>query len=69
MKISKLAILAAGALAFGLASAQRTEVDLETGEILNTTTGERIQAQPLPGFIQDIARAGGLINYVKGSAQ
>ena len=32
MKISKLAILAAGALAFGLASAQRTEVDLETGE-------------------------------------
>ena len=32
MKISKLAILAAGALAFGLAAAQRTEVDLETGE-------------------------------------
>ena len=44
-------------------------VDLETGEIMNTTTGEKIQGQPLPGFIQDIARAGGLINYVKGSAQ
>ena len=44
-------------------------VDLETGEISNTTTGEKIQGQPLPGFIQDIARAGGLINYVKGSAQ
>ena len=44
-------------------------VNLETGEILNTTTNEKIQAQPLPGFIQDIARAGGLINYVKGSAQ
>jgi len=44
-------------------------VDLETGEIENTTTGEKIQGQPLPGFIQDIAQAGGLINYVKGSAQ
>ena len=44
-------------------------IDLETGEISNTTTGEKIQGQPLPGFIQDIARAGGLINYVKGSAQ
>lgn len=44
-------------------------IDLETGEISNTTTGEKIQAQPLPGFIQDIALAGGLINYVKGSAQ
>ena len=44
-------------------------VDLETGDIVNTTTGVTIKAQPLPGFIQDIAGAGGLINYVKGSAQ
>ena len=43
-------------------------VDLESGEIINTTSGETIKATPLPGFIQDIARAGGLINYVKGSA-
>ncbi len=42
-------------------------VDLESGEIINTTSGETIKATPLPGFIQDIARAGGLINYVKGS--
>ena len=38
-------------------------------EIVNTTSGETIKATPLPGFIQDIARAGGLINYVKGSPQ
>ena len=44
-------------------------VDLESGEIVNTTSGETIKATPLPDFIQDIARAGGLINYVKGSAQ
>ena len=44
-------------------------VDLESGEIVNTTSGETIKATPLPGFILDIARAGGLIIYVKGSAQ
>ena len=44
-------------------------VDLESGEIINTTSGETIKAQPLPGFIQDIATSGGLINYVKGSAK
>ena len=44
-------------------------VDLESGEIVNTTSGETIKATPLPGFIQDIARSDGLINYVKGSAQ
>ena len=43
-------------------------IDLESGIIVNSTTGEAIQATPLPGFIQDIARSGGLINYVKGSA-
>ena len=31
------------------------------------TTGDTFQAPPLPGFIQDIAKAGGLINYVKES--
>ena len=44
-------------------------VDLESGEIVNATSGETIKAQPLPGFIQDIAACGGLINYVKGSAK
>ncbi len=44
-------------------------VDLETGEILNNTTGVLIKSQPLPGFIQDIACAGGLINFVKGSSR
>lgn len=43
----------------------RLRVDLSTGVIENLTTGDTFQAPPLPGFIQDIARAGGLINYVK----
>jgi 3-isopropylmalate/(R)-2-methylmalate dehydratase small subunit len=40
--------------------------DLSAGSIVNQTTGEEFKVQPLPGFIQDIAKAGGLINYVKG---
>ena len=40
-------------------------VDLTAGCIENSTTGDIFQAAPLPGFIQDIARAGGLIEYVK----
>ena len=40
-------------------------IDISTGKIENLTTGDTFQAPPLPGFIQDIAKAGGLINYVK----
>ncbi|MGN0954595.1 3-isopropylmalate dehydratase small subunit [Dialister sp.] len=43
----------------------RLSVDLSTGKITDMTTGETFQAPPLPGFIQDIAKAGGLIQYVK----
>ncbi|MGL5270905.1 MAG: 3-isopropylmalate dehydratase small subunit [Selenomonadaceae bacterium] len=40
-------------------------VDTAAGRIENLTTGDVFQAHPLPGFVQDIARAGGLINYIK----
>lgn len=43
----------------------RLSVDLSTGTVRNLTTGDVFKAPPLPGFIQDIAKAGGLINYVK----
>ena len=42
-------------------------IDLSTGKIIDKKTGDTFQAPPLPGFIQDIAQAGGLINYVKES--
>ena len=40
-------------------------VDLAQGLLMNTTTGEIFNVEPLPGFIRDIAQAGGLINYIK----
>ena len=43
----------------------KLSVDLSSGKIRDITTGETFQVPPLPGFIQDIAKAGGLIQYVK----
>ncbi|MDR3588612.1 MAG: 3-isopropylmalate dehydratase small subunit [Negativicutes bacterium] len=42
------------------------KVDLAKGIVENVTRGKTYTVQPLPGFIQEIASAGGLINYVKG---
>ncbi|WP_294156762.1 3-isopropylmalate dehydratase small subunit [uncultured Selenomonas sp.] len=44
-------------------------VDVTTGVIKDETTGDTFQAHPLPGFIQDIAKAGGLVEYVKQQAK
>ena len=41
------------------------DVDLEKGTIKILNKDITIKTKPLPGFIQDIANAGGLINYVK----
>ncbi|WP_346355221.1 3-isopropylmalate dehydratase small subunit [Azotosporobacter soli] len=43
-------------------------IDLAQGVLLNKTTGQKFTVQPLPGFIQEIAQAGGLIEYVKQGA-
>ena len=40
-------------------------VNVATGEIKDLTTGDVFHAHPLPGFVQEIAQAGGLINYIK----
>ena len=40
-------------------------VDVSTGVIKDLTTGDTFKAHPLPGFSQDIAKAGGLVEYVK----
>ncbi len=41
------------------------KIDTATGTIENLTTGDTFKAQPLPPFVQGIADAGGLINYIK----
>lgn len=41
------------------------EVDLEKGSVRNPRTGRSFEAEPLPAFILDIIRAGGLLQYMK----
>jgi 3-isopropylmalate/(R)-2-methylmalate dehydratase small subunit len=40
------------------------EVDLGTGEIRNLTQGTTFTAQPIPPFMQELIRDGGLIKHV-----
>lgn len=46
-------------------SGDHLEVDLDQGQIKNLTQGTTYQAQPFPGFMQAIVKAGGLMPYVK----
>lgn len=40
-------------------------VDTDTGIIADRTTGEKFQAQPIPPFMQELVRDGGLIEHIK----
>ena len=41
------------------------EVDMETGEVTNLSTGEKIKGNPPSGLELEIAEKGGLLNYLK----
>ena len=40
-------------------------VDLTTGEIINRSKGGHFFAKPVPDFMREIIRAGGLVEYIK----
>ena len=40
------------------------EVNVDTGEIIDRTSGKSYRAQPFPPFMQQIIAAGGLVNYI-----
>lgn len=52
-----------------IAREHTVRIDVATGVVEDLTTGKTFRAQPLPDFIQEIARAGGLIDYVKGGGR
>ena len=60
-----LPILESAEAASSLQEGSLVSVDLATGEIANTDTGERFLAKPIPGFIRAIIDAGGLVNHIK----
>ena len=45
-------------------SGHELEVDVETGRIMNLTTGQRFEARPIPPFMMEILKDGGLMPHV-----
>ncbi|MGB2855347.1 MAG: 3-isopropylmalate dehydratase small subunit, partial [Dehalococcoidia bacterium] len=41
------------------------EVELSTGEIVNTTKGLTFKAEPIPDFMLELIESGGLIEYTR----
>ena len=60
-----LPILECEAAAEAINAGDEVAVDFDTGVITDVTTGQTFQAQPFPAFIQDIIRAGGLMNSIR----
>ncbi|MBD3184040.1 3-isopropylmalate dehydratase small subunit [Candidatus Poribacteria bacterium] len=59
-----LPILESEEAAAKIQEGDRLEIDLASGVIKNLTKDETYQAQPFPGFMQQIISSGGLLNYV-----
>lgn len=43
----------------------RVRVDLEKGTVENLSTGRAFRAQPVPDFMREMIRLGGLVEYVR----
>ena len=50
----------------GIKEGDTVSVNFDTGVITNETTGKSFQGQPFPEFMQNIIKAGGLVNKIKG---
>ena len=59
-----LPILECPPAAQDISEGDQVEVNVNTGVITNLTTGKTYQAEPFPGFMQEIINADGLISYV-----
>lgn len=59
-----LPIFECGEAAEGISEGDLVEVDADSGTITNLTRKEVYQAEPFPGFMQEIINAGGLMSYV-----
>ena len=49
----------------GIQTGNELEVDSESGDIKNISTGQTFKAQPIPPFMQQLIEAGGLMKYIK----
>lgn len=49
----------------GFKQSDRLQLDTAKGYVLNANTGKRVDITPLPGFMSDIIKDGGIVNYFK----
>ena len=59
-----LPILECPEAAQDIAEGDEVEVNFDTGEIRNLTTGKSYQGQAFPPFMQEIIQSGGLVSYI-----
>lgn len=62
-----LYILECPEAADAISEGDEVQVDVDTGEITDVTTGAKFKAAPFPKFIQNIIECGGLVNAIKAS--
>ncbi len=60
-----LPILESEGAATGVETGDDLEIDLDSGLIVNLTQGQTYQAEPIPEFMQELLKMGGLIPYVQ----
>ncbi|GAQ94600.1 3-isopropylmalate/(R)-2-methylmalate dehydratase small subunit [Thermodesulfovibrio aggregans] len=41
------------------------EIDMDSGEIVNLTKGKNYKTKPIPDFMQELIKAGGLVEWTK----
>ncbi len=49
----------------GISDGDEVTIDADAGIVRNATTGEEFKGEPMPEFVMDIVRAGGLVEWVK----
>ena len=64
-----LPVLEIGTQVEKIQAGDQVEVDMQQGTITIKNKNLTIEMKPLPDFIQKIADAGGLVNYVKGTVK
>ncbi len=61
-----LPILESAEAADGIEEGDLVKVDVDHGVIYNLTKGTEFRSTAIPPFMQELIKAGGLINYVRG---
>jgi 3-isopropylmalate/(R)-2-methylmalate dehydratase small subunit len=51
--------------AAAISDGDEVTVDVSSGTVVDETSGRSFKGEPLPGFVMEIVRAGGLIPYVR----